>query len=139
MEDILIDAAPDDFRRDRVPWVFIVILCIPREVFARSERIILRLPVIGAFFFAASLTHTSHLSLDPRRSQTVTDRAPLASICADLVQMHRTESHRTLTDCTQPLITTVLIQITVCVSLADHTDHNVPQSTGITRLTIFEV
>jgi len=34
VEDILIDAAPDDFRRDRVPWVFIVILCPPREVFA---------------------------------------------------------------------------------------------------------
>ena len=70
MEDILIDAAPDDFRRDRVPWVFIVILCIPREVFARSERIILRLPVIGAFFFAASLTHTSHLSLTLCLSRT---------------------------------------------------------------------
>jgi len=134
VEDILIDAAPDDFRRDRVPWVFIVILCPPREVFALADY--------WRFFCRVSLTthtHTSHLSLDPRRSQTVTDRAPLASICADLVQMHRTESHRTLTDCTQPLITTVLIQITVCVSLADHTDHNVPQSTGITRLTIFEV
>ena len=37
MEDILIDAAPDDFRRDRVPWVFIVILCPPIEVFALAD------------------------------------------------------------------------------------------------------
>ena len=66
MEDILIDAAPDDFRRDRVPWVFMVILCIPREVFAACRLLALFLPRV-------SHTHVSPLSDSVSVSNSISD------------------------------------------------------------------